>query len=485
MKATLQMNVGQSLTLTPQLQQAIRLLQLSTQDLTQEIQHIVDNNPMLEVDDEQENQENYELDGINNLDAIANKDNKNPANDIIPGDLPVDTVWDDIYPSTFSRSQTNEETPNFENIYTIETDLHDHLLWQLQLTPFSETDQAIAAAIIDAVNDDGVLTLSLEDIQHGLSAEAHGEKPGIDEIEMVLHRIQHFDPIGIASRNLQECLLLQLEQFDKNDSNVKRAKLLIINHIDLLRQHNYPVLMQRTRWNKTQLQSTMKLIQSLNPRPGSLITPNKTQYIVPDVVVKKTEGRWVIELNADALPKVHINTLYSTLVQRANKSVDNIFLRDNLQEARWFLKSLQSRHDTLLKVASCIVEQQQDFLEYGEEAMKPLILHDIAEKLDVHESTISRITTQKFMLTPRGVFELKYFFSSHVNTNAGGECSSTAIRAVIKKMIAAENPQKPLSDNKIAQVLSEQGIKVARRTIAKYRESMSILASNERKTLVS
>lgn len=485
MKASLQLNMSQSLTLTPQLQQAIRLLQLSALDLTQEIQQAIESNPMLELDESHNNQEVNKNTDSHNKEQTADQVQANQTEDVIPKELPVDTVWDDIYPSTFSRSQTSEDSPSFENFYTSDINLHDHLTWQMQLTPLSEIDKEIAEAIIDAVSEDGFLTISVEDIQQSLSKNEQDELPEFDEIEAVLHRIQRFDPVGVAARDLKECLLLQLEQLPQNEADVARAKLIITKHIELLGQHNYTQLMRRSKLNQQQLQSAMKLIQTLHPRPGTLIAPSKTEYVIPDVVVKKQDGRWCVELNPESLPKVRINNSYAPLVQRANKSPDNTFMRNNLQEARWFIKSLQSRHDTLLKVATRIVEYQQDFLEYGEEAMKPLVLHDIAQDLDMHESTISRVTTQKFMHTPLGVFELKYFFSSHVSTDSGGECSSTAIRAVIKKLIAAENQQKPLSDNKIAQVLSEQGIKVARRTIAKYRESMSIPPSNERKSLIS
>jgi RNA polymerase sigma-54 factor len=300
----------------------------------------------------------------------------------------------------------------------------------------------------------------------------------------VLKRIQHFDPAGVAARDLQECLLLQLRQLSPETMWLGQAKLVISHYLNLLGSRDYAQLMRRSRLKEDELRDVLHLIQTLNPRPGESVVHNEPEYIIPDVIVKKLNGRWRVELNPEIAPKIRVNNNYAGFIKRADNSTDNTFMKDQLQEAKWFIKSLQSRNETLLKVASKIVLHQQGFLDYGDEAMKPLILHDIAQAVDMHESTISRVTTQKYMHTPRGIFELKYFFSSHVSTSSGGECSSTAIRAIIKKLIAAENPKKPLSDSKIAEVLKDQGINVARRTIAKYREAMSIPPSNERKRLV-
>ena len=308
------------------------------------------------------------------------------------------------------------------------------------------------------------------------------------QVLAVLHRIQQFDPIGVGYRNLSECLLIQLNQFE-NPKELKliiNAKLIVKEYISLLGNRDYAQLMRKAKLKEAELRETIQVIESLDPRPGAKISPPSTTYIVPDVIVTKQvgPGKWKVELNPDTAPKIRINNDYASLVKRADPSEENNYLRDNLQEARWFIKSLQSRNETLMKVATRIVEHQKGFLEYGEESMKPLVLHDIAEAVKMHESTISRVTTQKYMHTPRGIFELKYFFSSHVSTKGGGECSSTAIRAIIKKLVAAENARKPLSDSKITQLLEEKGINVARRTIAKYRESLSIPPSNERKRLV-
>jgi len=466
MEATLQLNLSQSLTLTPQLQQAIRLLQLSTIELNQEVQEMIEANPLLEMKEEQDK-------GAESSEDCASKD------------LPVDTAWQDYYPtSTGSSRQTGpDDNQNFDNIYRTTVDLREHLTWQMHLTPFSELDKAIATAIIDAVDDDGFLGCSLEDIQQSLGLDGQGE-PGLDEISAVLHRIQRFDPVGVASRDLAECLNVQLAQFPADTEHLDAAKLLVKEFMQELGSRNYRQIMRRAKLDESTIREALQLIRTLHPRPGALINSQQPEYIVPDVIVRKDNERWIVELNSDAVPQLRINNHYANLLQGKNSREDGQFIRNHLQEARWFLKCLQSRHETLLRVASRIVEYQQDFLEYGEEAMKPLILHDIADALELHESTISRVTTRKYMHTPRGIFELKYFFSSHVNTHAGGECSSTAIRAIIKKLIAAENPRKPLSDNKIAQLLEQEGVQVARRTIAKYRESMAIPPSNERKSLL-
>ena len=404
----------------------------------------------------------------------------------LPNELSVDSNWDDIYPNTYSSSPSfDSDSSDFESRNTAVDTLQDHLLWQLNLTTMSEQDNSIALAIIDAIDANGMLTVDIESICSGFHDELEIE---LDEVLAVLHRIQQFDPIGVGYRSLSECLLIQLNQFDNPDQAklLQNAKLVIREHLNLLGHRDYAQLMRRTKLKEAELRDIITLIEGLDPRPGANISPPSTTYIVPDVIVSKQfdTGKWMVELNPDTTPKIRINNNYASLVKRADSSADNNYLRDNLQEARWFIKSLQSRNETLMKVATRIVEHQRGFLEYGEEAMKPLVLHDIAETVNMHESTISRVTTQKYMHTPRGIFELKYFFSSHVSTKGGGECSSTAIRAIIKKLIAAENTRKPLSDSKITEILDEKGINVARRTIAKYRESLSIPPSNERKRLI-
>ncbi len=455
MNQSLQLCISQHLTLTPQLQQAIKLLQLSTCDLQHEIQQLIESNPMLEVTP-------------NESDSAT--------------ESAFDFQWSGDYPGRSKSSNFNSDTENnHEQFYCTTTNLQDHLRWQLELTPISDIDKVIATTIIDAINDDGFLTCSIEEIHTSLNSEEH--PLDVDEIEAVRHRIQQFDPVGCGSQNLSETLLIQLNQHAENSEIIKLAQQIVRDDIELLGQHHYRQLLKNYQINEATLNAVLDIIRHTNPRPGCLIHQGTTEYIIPDVTVKKINGCWKAFLNQSTLPKLSINAHYASLIQRADNSIDNQFLKNNLQEARWFLKSIQSRQDTLLKVAQCIADYQQDFLELGDEAMKPLVLHDVANTLEMHESTISRVTTQKYMHTPRGLFELKYFFSSHVNTINGGECSSTAIRAVIKKLIAAENQKKPLSDSKLAQLIEKQGIYVARRTIAKYRETMGIAPSHERKSI--
>ena len=329
---------------------------------------------------------------------------------------------------------------------------------------------------------DGYLSVSLEEIHQSLASDEDSDLE-LDEIEAVLHRIQNFDPAGVAARNLQESLLIQLRQLDDVSHKQQLATQLLEQHFDLLASRDYSQLLRKLKIDEDQLKDVISFIQSLNPRPGGMVSDQKPEYVIPDVFVKKVKNKWVVELNPDTAPRLRINNHYASLIKQVNNSADNTYMKNHLQEARWFIKSLTSRNETLLKVATCIVERQRGFLEYGEEAMKAMVLHDIAEAVEMHESTISRVTTKKYMHTPRGIFELKYFFSSHVATASGGECSATAIRALLKKLIAAENTNKPLSDSKLADILSEQGINVARRTVAKYREAINIPPSNERKRL--
>jgi RNA polymerase sigma-54 factor len=504
MKQSLQLKLGQQLTMTPQLQQAIRLLQLSTLDLQTEIQEALETNPMLDVADD-EGAGDYpgggdgpELDFVNGKEtnskveelSTTREDGEDHAPDgewstEIPTELAVDTSWDDVYqsaPTGTGLSRPENEDMDFESRRGTSESLQDYLSWQLNLTPMSDLDRYIGEAIIDAVGPSGMLVQPVEEIWQGLLKDF--PELEMDEVMAVLHRLQQFDPPGVASQDLAECLLLQLRQLPNTLPSYDVAVNLVRNYLPLLGARDFKQLMRKLRVKENELQEAIRIIQSLNPRPGEQIGEDTTEYVVPDVFVKKENNRWMVQLNPEIAPKLRINPDYASLVRRADSSNDNTFLRDNLQEARWFIKSLQSRNETLLKVATCIVERQQGFLDHGPEAMKPMVLHDVAEMVEMHESTISRVTTQKYMHTPQGIFELKYFFSSHVSTESGGECSSTAIRAIIKKLVAAENPRKPLSDSKITALLEEQGIHVARRTIAKYRESLGIAPSNERKRLV-
>lgn len=499
MKASLQLKMGQQLTMTPQLQQAIRLLQLSTLDLQQEIQNALDSNPLLDVDEEFEGDANQDInsqseDKKETVTASEESQSDEPTaaddwNDNIPDELSTDSDWDDTWqasaaPTSMTESHSGSSSGDdydMDSRNGSTDDLRDHLLWQLNLTPMSENDHLIAINIIEGVDDDGYLKVELNDIVESLDPELEIE---LDEVEAVLHLLQQFEPSGVCARDLQECLSLQLRQLPSETPWLPLAQTLIDQYIDLLGSKDYAALMRKLKVKEDELKVVIRGIQELNPRPGSQIDPQTSEYVIPDVMVRKIKGEWRVELNPEIAPKLRINDHYASMVKRADSSADNNFIKDHLQEARWFLKSLQSRNETLLKVAMKIVEYQQDFLEQGDEAMKPLVLHDIAEAVGMHESTISRVTTQKYMHTPAGIFELKYFFSSHVSTTSGGECSSTAIRAMIKKLISVESAKKPLSDSKIANILEEEGIKVARRTVAKYREAMHIPPSNERKRLV-
>ena len=499
MKQSLQLRLGQQLTMTPQLQQAIRMLQLSTLELQLEIQQALESNLMLE---EAEEGEEYDESAPAEESADApsaeqSAEERSAAegeigtdypeetgpteNDSIPDELPVDSVWDDIYDSApVGAANNSDEDREFEYGDTSSESLREHLLWQMQMMPLSPTDILIAEAIIDAIDEDGFLSASLEELLSGLQQQS-GEIE-LDEVEAVLHTIQNFEPAGVAARDLRESLLLQLRALPAETPLLDRATALLTQHFELLAGRDYTQLKRVLKTSDEELTRIIQLIQSLNPRPGGQVSNSRPEYIVPDVMVNKVKGSWRVELNPDAAPRLRINHHYAGLIKQMNSS-DSSTLKNHLQEARWFIKSLQSRNETLLRVATSIVAHQRDFLEEGDVGMKPMVLHDIAEELGMHESTISRTTTRKFMHTPRGIFELKYFFSSHVGTASGGECSSTAIRAMIKKLVAEEPVTKPLSDSKIASILSEQGINVARRTVAKYREAMAVPPSNERKRL--
>ncbi len=496
MKQTLQARLGQQITMTPQLQQAIRLLQLSSLDLQLEVQQNLDSNMMLEVDESEEAETPEAADKeqaeTSADDSALDLDKKAD----LPEELPVDSDWEDTFDTgishldypTHSAQAPSDDNRDFLDVNSETETLQDHLRWQLELTPFSDVDRCIALMIIDGIDEDGYLKVALADIVESLNQdeEFHSEESiSEQDVQTVLHRVQHFDPLGVGARDLAECLLLQLRVLPGDTEHLVETRHIIENFIGLLGSRDYTQLLRKTKLSREKLQACLELIQAQNPRPGGIISASKAAYVVPDVFIKKNKkGQWIVHLNEESLPRLRVNNFYAGLVNQVKSKQENEQMKSHLQEARWFIKSLRSRHDTLLKVTRCIVEQQSAFLDYGEEAMKPLVLHDIASELDMHESTISRVTTQKYVHTPRGVFELKYFFSSHVSTSNGGECSSTAIRAFIKKLISSEESRKPLSDNKIAELLKEQGINVARRTVAKYREAMTIPPSNERKQLL-
>jgi RNA polymerase sigma-54 factor len=482
MKQSLHLRLGQQLAMTPQLQQAIKLLQMSTLELQQEIQQALESNMMLEINEEESTVQEAEITPekkIDNSDLLTSQGSQTE----IPEELPIDSSWDDVYEYAMEAGANNTaETVEFETQRSKSSTLLDHLLWQLELTTFSERDHAIAMAIIDSINEDGYLISSLEEIFQGLQNQL--EDLDFDEVNAVLHRVQNFDPAGVAATDLKDCLRLQIQQLPGATPYKEEALTLITRYLDLLATHEQSKLMRKLGVTERQLDEVVALIRTLDPKPGARIQELDSEYIIPDVYVVKQNGIWRVNLNPDIAPKLRINPFYSSMIKRADNSRDNTCMKDHLQEARWFIKSLQSRNDTLLRVAQCIVEKQAGFLEHGSIAMKSMVLRDIAEELELHESTISRVTTQKYMHTPNGIVEFKYFFSSHVSTEGGGECSSTAIRAFIKELISNENLAKPLSDSKIAELLKEKGINVARRTIAKYREAMLISSSSQRKRIL-
>lgn len=488
MKQSLQLRIGQHLSLTPQLQQAIRLLQFSTLELQAEIQQTLESNPLLESEEMQEAPaEAAPTEPAAEPNEPAQLESTSLTEEI-PESLPVDSQWEEIYDTGIASSGSTNISSNQDAIpddylqhNSAPESLHSLLLEQLNLLPLSERDQIIGEALIDAVSTDGFLRQSVDDIAQLFDDQDNPVEA--DEIEAVLHHLQQFDPPGVCARDPRESLLIQLRQLPADTPMRDTAMVVVDKHLDALTRGDHRSICTSLGVDPEALDAAVALVRSLNPRPGAGLAGDDVQYVIPDVYVTLNEGRWNVSLNEENLPRLRINAAYAGLIRRGDSSADNQFLRRNLQEARWFLKSLQSRSETLLRVATSIVERQQGFLEHGDLAMKPMVLRDIAEALELHESTISRVTTRKYMHTPRGVFELKYFFSSHIAADSGDQHSSTAIRARIKALVAKEPPHKPLSDNRISTLLADQGVRVARRTVAKYREALFIPPSNERKRL--
>lgn len=491
MKQSLELKLGQRLTMTPQLQQAIKLLQLSAIDLKTEIQQALEENPLLEEENSPDTDSNSEIDGVDQVEdyeetiepdrASTESDFDNDDNMAANEESEL-TQWSEHFESHITGIRNDNTSIEIEDRSSNPTTLKGHLLWQMRMIPFTDTDQEIAVALIDAIDEDGYLTSSIDDIIAILGKEGMQVDP--EEIEATLHQIQNFDPVGVGARDLRECLLIQLRQFDQDLEQIQHAKALITDHFDLLCCRSLPQIKRLMKIDSDTLSETIKFIQNLHPRPGSAITPASPSYVIPDIIVKKIKDEWRAELNREAFPRPRINSAYQALLGKNKNGDDQKYVQNHLQEARWFLKSLEQRDETLLRVAKSIIERQRNFFDLGDQAMKPMVLHDIADSLNLHESTISRATTQKYMLTPRGIFELKYFFSSHVSTADGGTCSSTVIRNLIKQYVDNESPTKPISDSQIAKQLGQQGINVARRTIAKYRENMNIPASSQRKAIV-
>jgi len=458
LKPSLQLKLGQTLTMTPQLQQAIRLLQLPVLDLNAQIQDALEENIMLEMED---------------LPDVPRTSDESTAE---VQTLQAEDQWQTRAERRIQDGGWNGEgRPISEFADESGQTLREHLLWQLEMEDFTPREAVIGEAIVDAINDDGYLTLTLAEIMEALEPDTDVH---LDEVELTLAKVQRLDPAGIGARSLSECITLQLQQLDAATPGLELAIELANDHLDLVATREYGELRRALRTSEEVLHDALALIRGCNPRPGQAVSPAAAEYVIPDVFVRKVDNRWQVEISPTGVPRLSVNQQYAKLL-RGNG--DHAVLRTQLQEARWLIRSLEIRNETLLKVATCIVSRQTDFLEQGDEGMKPMVLRDVAEEIGMHESTISRVTTNKYMHTPRGVFEFKYFFSSHLATSDGEDQSSTSVRAKIRKLVGAENPGKPLSDNKIASLLADEGIKVARRTVAKYRESMNIASSSERR----
>lgn len=469
--------MGQGLAMTPALQQAIRLLQLSSLDLQQEIQQALDANVLLERDEDETPTEPFDADTPHEEDAPqAEVEIKSEISD----ELPVDADWTEVYSdhvSTPKSGDSEDYQDHLEANLHRSVSLHEHLQEQARLTPFGDTGALLATHLIDEINDEGYLEHWAE-LQQRLSAELHIDQAQIEE---VLRLIQDFDPPGVGARDLAECLRIQLQQLKSTTLGRKAALQLVNEHLPLLARRDPALIAKTTGLAPDDVVQAMALIRTLQPHPGRPFQEHESDYIAPDVYVRKHNGRWRVALNPEHSPKLRVNSTYQGMIKRADTSRDQLMLKQHLQEARYFINSLEARNETLLRVAQCIVEEQRAFLDYGDEAMRPLVLRDVSEQLGIHESTVSRATANKFMLTPRGLYELKHFFSSHVQTTQGGVCSATAIQAMIKRLIAAEDSAKPISDATLAEMLLKEGIQVARRTVAKYREGLNIPPSHERK----
>ena len=481
MKHSLQLRLSQHLTLTPQLQQSIRLLQLSTLELNQELERFLQENPLLERDEAASDPVGLSA-GLN---GAANGETA-PEAEVAPApadDAPAQTDGD-VFAAARDEpyaagSREDGDDDDYPQVAAESPTLRAHLVSQLALKNLNDRDRTLASLLIESLDEDGYLGQDVTELQELLPEELEVEP---EELQIALKHLQHCEPTGVGARNLGECLALQLQAMPEATPYRTEALDVVKNHLEALAARDFARLRKALRCDDTCLRGVQKLITSLNPRPGREYASESTRYVVPDVIVRKLKGVWIVALNPDAMPRLRINRLYADILSRARNSGSQQ-LASQLQEAKWLIKNVQQRFDTILRVAQSIVDRQRHFFEHGEVAMRPLVLREIAETLDLHESTVSRVTTQKFMHTPRGIFELKYFFGSHVTTESGGSASSTAIRALIRQLVSAENSRKPLSDSQLSEILGQQGIVVARRTVAKYRESMQILPVNLRKTL--
>ncbi len=477
MKHSLQLRLSQHLTLTPQLQQSIRLLQLSTLELNQEIERLLQDNPLLERADgtAEAPPPPHDVPGEAAAGEAPAAPEPEPAAAAEDGG-----AFDGIDGASFSGSSGSDgDDEDFSPIAEQPANLRAHLTGQLALLHLSDRDRQLVGLLIDSLDDGGYLPQSLEEIAGMLPAELEVEP---EELSIALRHLQHLEPTGVGARSLAECLMLQLDALEADTPYREQAREIVRDHLDALAARDFARLKRALKCDDACLRGVQKLILSLNPRPGREFSVEETRFVVADVIVRKVKGVWVAALNPEAMPKLKVNRLYADILQR-NRGSNSQQITAQLQEAKWLIKNVQQRFDTILRVSQAIVDRQRNFLEHGEVAMRPLVLREIADTLGLHESTVSRVTTQKFMHTPRGIFELKYFFGSHVATEAGGSASSTAIRALIRQLVSAENTRSPLSDGQISELLGQQGIVVARRTIAKYRESLQILPVNLRKTL--
>lgn len=485
-KQGLTIKTGQGLSMSAQLQQAIRLLQLSSLELQQEIQENLDTNPLLEM------VENSDTDHVQN---DSTSEFEIAVDDSIPEELPMDASWDEIYDTDTSPWETKNtsmdassgDTNFIETLNAVQTGLKEHLLWQTNNSTLHLRDQIIAEVIVDGINEKGYLSESLEQLLVTLNRQKTDdiELFTLQEVSSVLNYIQHLDPLGVGARNLKECLIIQLNTMHSEHPLKDKAQTLLEKKLDLLSKRDYNVIKRQLDITTRQLALLIELIRTLRPYPGDEFEVPQTEYIAPDVYIHKIDhDQWIASLSATASPALQINEYYKNMIPQTANKQDSRYLKQQLGQAKWFIKALQTRSNTILRVADSIIKHQSAFLRFGPQAMKPMLLKDIAQDIDVHDSTVSRISQKKYIHTPHGIFALKYFFSSHVSTHTGGECSSTAIRAMIQTLIKEENAQKPLSDSKLVSLLAEQGIEIARRTVAKYREALAIPSSRDRKCLV-
>ena len=485
MKHSLQLKLSQHLTLTPQLQQSIRLLQLSTLDLNQEIENFLVENPLLErVDANHEPPLAMPLAGPGQESPTKEAEPTSDENDFSEASQAETTDWDSSSDWGTEGSGNNakrEDDDEFggADLQAIADSLQQYLLNQINLTQLSDRDKHVVEMLIGNLDEDGYLPQSLDELFAALPPELELD---LEDLQIALQHLQHLDPIGIGARSLTECLSLQLRALPRSTEFRDAAIRIVTDHLSLLAARDFVRLKRILNIDDDALKGAQRLIVSLNPKPGLAFSPIDTRYVIPDVVVRKERGKWVAVLNNDAIPKLRVNKMYADILSRSRDG-SGAQMASQLQEARWLIKNVQQRFETILKVSQAILDRQKHFFDHGEVAMRPLILREIADAIGVHESTVSRVTTQKFMFTPRGIYELKYFFGSHVSTETGGSASSTAIRALIKQLVGAEDTKKPLSDSRISDILGQQGIVVARRTIAKYRESLQISSANLRKSI--